>query len=43
MGTIALGIYLIIVGLLALTGLAVPAWAVGIIAVIAGILILTGK
>ena len=42
-GMLLLGIYLIIVGIIALTGFLIPGIITGIVALAAGILILLGK
>jgi hypothetical protein len=42
-GMLLLGIYLILVGIIALTGLLIPGIVTGIVALVAGILILLGK
>lgn len=43
LGMIFLSVYLILVGVMALSGLAVPSIVMGIIALVAGILILIGR
>jgi hypothetical protein len=42
-GMILLSIYLILVGLIAITGIAIPSIIIGILALAAGIFILIGK
>ena len=42
-GMLLLGLYLVLVGIVALLGLAVPPIVMGLLALIAGILILVGR
>jgi hypothetical protein len=43
LGVLLLALYLLLVGLMALVGLAIPEWVAGLTAVVAGLFLLVGR
>lgn len=43
LGGLALALFLMLYGAIALIGIAIPAWVLGVLALLAGILILVGR